>query len=110
MNLLFWKFNSAIDTLAHDIANDIYAAIQPQAIADFYEGKCDKNQAKKIEKTLNNRIQMIIIKIKDFKAMNPIGVYGKARLHLKFKERLQELGYTSSVSTKLNHIIMVETP
>jgi len=110
MSLLFWRNNRAIDSFATVIANEIYASVQPQVAREFYEGDCDKKTAAKIEKNLNAKLRQIVIKIKDFKAVNHLGIYGKARLHLKFRERLQELGYSKMVSTKLNEILMFETP
>ena len=59
---------------------------------------------------MEKEVHGIIKKVNQFKVVNSLGVYGKARLHLKFKVRLEELGYDVTIVNKLNEIIMVKTP
>ncbi|MCK5001894.1 MAG: hypothetical protein KAJ92_00260 [Gammaproteobacteria bacterium] len=110
MNLFFWKKNNVIDTFANELANELFSTIQPSVAKTFFENSFDKKQMKKTEKKMEKEIQIIIKKVNQFKAVNSLGVYGKARLHLSFKERLEELGYDSSIINELNEIIMLRTP
>ena len=110
MNLFFWKNNRTIDTFSNELANELYSNINPQAAIEYLEGLSDKKQMRKYEKKMQQELQGIIRKIIEFKTMNSLGVYGKARLHLKFKLRLEELGYDPRVAVKLNEILMVKTP
>lgn len=110
MSLLFWKKNKIIDSFASELASELYSNLQPQIAKQFFEGASDNKQMKKNEKKIRNEIQGVIKKINEFKFINSLGVYGKARLHLKLKLRLEELGYEQQIANKLNEIVMVKTP
>ena len=45
-----------------------------------------------------------------FKSVNKLGVYGKAKFHLEFVERLKELGYKDQVAEAINEEILIKTP
>ncbi len=104
MPILFWKKNRLIDVFATDVANELYSFVQPQSVQDYFtsasKGKKDK---KKIESFLNG----IIKQMRQFRLTHALGVYGKARLQLKFNERLSELGYDKDVIARLNQLILV---
>jgi len=110
MGLLFWKNNNVIDTFANEIANKFFGTVQPQLAQDYFTGSVDKKQAKKTSKNVDREIQDIIRGIAEFRVIHSLGVYGKARLHMKFRERLEELGYSTEVAERLNEIIMLKTP
>ena len=110
MNLFFWKSNRVIDSFANQLANELFSNIQPEAARKYLDGASDKKQIRKYEKKMQNELQGLVKKINEFKLINSLGVYGKARLHLKFKLRLEELGYDARVTSKLNEVLMVETP
>ena len=110
MNLFFWKKNNAIDIFATELANELFSAIQPSAAKKLFDDTADKNEIKKIEKKMGKELQSIIKTVQQFKVVNSLGVYGKARLHLTFKVRLEELGYDKHIVNKLNEIVMLSTP
>ena len=113
MNLFFWKKNKAIDVFANELANELFSTIQPSSAKKLFEeseGFSSKKQLRKAEDKMDKEIQNIIKKVNQFKVINSLGVYGKARLHLKFKVRLEELGYDGVIVNKLNQIVMLKTP
>ena len=110
MNIFFWKNNALIDSFASELAGELYSNVNPDLVRQFFEGSSDKKQMRKSEKKLQNELSGIIKKINEFKLINSLGVYGKARLHLKFKLRLEELGYDKQVVDKLNETLMLKTP
>ena len=119
MNLFFWKKNNTIDVFSNSLANEFYSSIQPVVAKDFFtqeikdkklkKGKNAKKTGKE-KQQIDYQIDSIINQINQFKQIHSLGVYGKARLHLKFSERLKELGYDESITKKINDYIMVRTP
>jgi hypothetical protein len=110
MNLFFWKNNGLIDSFASELADELFSNVNPDQARLFFEGSSDKKQMRKSEKKLQTQLSGIIRKINEFKLINTPGIYGKARLHLKFKLRLEELGYDRRVIDKLNETLMLKTP
>ena len=108
MGLLFWKSNKQIDAFANTIANDLYSAIQPDVAQAYINGQNSKSKNSFIK--VARKLDDIIMRINQFRAENPIGIYGKARLHQKFTERLEELGYEKRIANILNEKIMIRTP
>lgn len=110
MNLFFWRKNKHIDVFAGSLANELYSAVQPEQMKKYLRlEKGDKKAQKeirKIESQFNNAIKLV----QQFRATHSLGVYGKARLHLKFIERLEELGYDKNSAKKVNEIILLKTP
>ncbi len=108
MQILFWRMNKQIDAFANSIANELYSTVQPDAALEFINelgSKTTKTGAK-----VARKLDDIILRINQFRAENPLGVYGKARLYLKFAEQLEALGYEKSVVKALNENIMTRTP
>ena len=110
MGLFFWKNNKTIDAFANTSANSLFSAMQPQAAQAYLTDNMDDRQAKKFGKTLDRAIKDQVNKINEFKRQHSLGVYGKARLHMKLRERLAELGYSSDVAVKIDQMIMIKTP
>jgi hypothetical protein len=110
MNLFFWKSNRLIDSFANELANELFSHIQPEAAKQYLDGVSDKKQTKKFVKKMQNELKGLVKRINEFKVINSLGVYGKARLHLKFRLRLEELGYDPRAIEKINQVLMVETP
>lgn len=108
MGILFWKKNEQIDAFANTIANDLYSAIQPDVAQAYINGQNSKS--KKAGLNAARKLDDIIMRINQFRSENPIGIYGKARLHQKFTERLEELGYEKRIAKLLNEKIMIRTP
>lgn len=110
MSLFFWRKNKLIDAFASNIANDLYSSIQPATAKQYFAGAVTDKESKKMKKKIDAKIADIIKQVEQFRIVNSIGVYGKARIHLKFSERLQELGYDSNIAKKINEHIMLKTP
>lgn len=109
MNLFFWKNNKLIDTFANEVASELYSNLQPQLVKNFFEKKSFGKKLNKDDKKLLAEMQTVIKKVDEFKYIHSLGVYGKARLHLKFKIRLEELGYEKKIVDMLNEIVMLRT-
>lgn len=110
MGLLFWKNNKTIDTFANEAANNLFSTMQPQALQAFLSDSMDDQQAKKFSKTMDRAIQDQVVRINQFKKLHSLGVYGKARLHLKIRQRMSELGYSPDAAVKIDQMIMIRTP
>lgn len=110
MNLFFWRKNRVIDDFAVSLANELYSAIPPDQAADYFSSNSNKKLVEKIHKKLDSQIKISVISIKKFKNKNSLGIYGKARLHLKFMNRLKELGYNKDISTRINELLLISTP
>lgn len=106
MGLLFWKNNTAIDTFARDLADDLYSHVQP-AVAQQHLFGTEKMARKKAVKA-DREITDVILQVKRFAKANSLGIYGKARLQQKFNQRLEELGYPAEVVNSLSEAILVQ--
>jgi len=110
MSIFFWKNNNIIDMFASELANELYGKIHPSEAKKYFEGFSDKKEKKDISNKMQREIQSAVKNIIQFKLVNKLGVYGKARLHLKFKARLEELGFEKDVVKQINEIVMLNTP
>jgi hypothetical protein len=108
MPILFWKKNKQIDTFANSIANELYSTIQPDAALEFVNELGSKKTKTGVK--VARKLDDIILRINQFRTENPLGVYGKARLYMKFAQQLEELGYEKKVVKVLNEKIMIRTP
>ena len=108
MGLLFWKNNKAIDGFAEAIADDLFSFVQPAAAKQQILGKGDlpKKQARKVDQKMTD----VVLQIQRFIASHSLGVYGKARLQMKFNDRLKELGYDAAVVDKIAEFILLRNP
>lgn len=108
MQLFFWRKNKQIDTFANTLANELFSNLQPDNAVAYLAGPKDKSG--KTDKKIDRRIQELIMQVQHFRIQHSLGVYGKARLHLTFTERLKELGYDQKVADRLNEMVMIRTP
>ena len=108
MNLLFWKKNKVIDTFAADLASDFYSSIQPQVVLSFLEGHDHGKKADKHDRKVEGRIHDMLRQVDQFRALHSLGVYGTARLHMKFRVRLEELGYHADVAKRIDEIMVLQ--
>lgn len=108
MMVFFWKKNKEIDLFANSIANDFYSRVQPELAQDYFVNRAEKS--KKSVSIVERTIRDIAGKVQQFRASHSLGVYGKARLHLSFMERLKDLGYDNNLAKKINEIILIKTP
>jgi hypothetical protein len=88
MGLFFWKDNRKIDAFAVAVADDLFSHVRPEDAAKH----------------------LIINQMRTFRDTNNLGVYGKARLQMKFNERLIELGYDVDDTNRLVDIILTRLP
>lgn len=110
MNLFFWKKNTVIDDFASNLANELYSAIPPDQALEYFMNETSHNKSTKIQKKLEQQIQLSIAQIRHFKIKYSLGIYGKARLHLKFANRLKELGYAHDITKRINELLLITTP
>lgn len=114
MNLFFWRKNLTIDTFASGLADEFYSQIQPEMAEQFFQGVISKeNKVKKdvkLRANVENSFSKAIEQIDYFRQIHSLGVYGKARLHLSFMERLKTLGYADELAKRVNEFLMLKTP
>ncbi len=100
--LLFWRKNKVIDNFAVVLADELYSQIPPEML--------EKQNIKKLSRRFDKELDRIVIKLRDFKVVNNLSVYGKARFHLTFMERLRDHGYESNLVKEINDHLMVNVP
>ena len=86
----------------------MFSTVQPEAAHAYVEETDEKR--KKANKKVERKVQDIVFRVQEFRVQHSLGVYGKARLHLTFTERLKELGYDPKVAEKLNELILLRSP
>ena len=102
MNLFFWTNNNKIDTFATEAANKLFGSANPELISECFNQSATKNNNKKRLGKANRVLDDLLKSINQFKILHSLGVYGKARFHLKFRSRLEELGYDPAIASKIN--------
>lgn len=110
MNILFWRKNALIDKMAVILADEFYSQVQPQVASSYFSAAEHNNKERKKFKGLENMINKTASQIIVFRKENSIGIYGKARLHMKFVERLKELGYAEHIVRQINEILLLRSP
>lgn len=111
---MFWKKNRVIDEFAHRQANDFFSQVQPeaaQAFLDFEETANAGGKKRGGEHHLpRKQLEQSINRFAQFKLDNSLGIYGKARFHMKFRSRLVELGYPENLADEIDRVLMLNTP
>ena len=112
MGLLFWKKNAEIDAFAKTLSDDLFSRIQPVAMQLYFGFAVDGQKPLTPQKTkeVQQRLQDMLMQVRQFKQLNKLGIYGKARLHMIFRERLTELGFAPEVVQKLDRLVLLQTP
>lgn len=114
MSILFWRKNKQIDAFAMMVADEFYSRLPPDVVKGHFELEAKDKQEKKREHKMSKKIGGLVVgtvsQIQQFRGQESLGVYGKARLHMKFKERLIELGYEKEITEQINEVIMLKTP
>jgi len=120
MPLFFWKHNKEIDRFALLLADELFSTVPPELAATLFgidvssgNARLDKKAAKKVikdEAKMSTALNASISKVVEFRSHLKLGVYGKARLHLQFMTRLQDLGYSNSLAKAINETVMLRTP
>lgn len=115
MNLFFWRKNRVIDQFAFQLADEVYSHVNPELMTSYFNTGDDlkKSDAKKHEQLRQKVIRTLndtIMRIQQFRSLHKLGIYGKARLHLTFTERLRELGYPAEIAEEVNKLVLLRTP
>lgn len=108
MGLFFWKDNKKIDAFAVAVADDLFSHVRPEDARKHLQGEALKSRKK--SRKIDERLAGIINQMRAFRDTNNLGVYGKARLQMKFNERLLELGYDVEDTNRLVDIILTRLP
>ena len=108
MGLFFWKDNRKIDAFAVAVADDLYSHVRPEDAKKHLQGEALKSRKK--SRKIDERLAGIINQMRSFRDTHKLGVYGKARLQMKFNERLLELGYDVEDTNRLVDIILTRLP
>lgn len=112
MGLLFWKKNKVIDLFATRLADEFYSNLPPEQLTDLQrpsdESGKHRKQEKKLQRNLDAVVNSAAEQINNFIRTESLGVYGKARVHMQFAERLTELGYDKDMSGIINERIMLK--
>ena len=114
MDIFFWRKNKLIDNFSMKIADEVFSSLPPQQLAELSANLKSPANQKKNEKKVNRKMQAVIesavSQFSEFIRVESLGVYGKARLHMQFMERLKELGYDKNLAEKINQDIMLKIP
>lgn len=115
MTIFPWKKNKHIDDFAILLADEFYSRILPDLANEYFninDSRVDKKQLKARKddiKKVNQAMVAALSEVMTFRKSQKLGVYGKARLQLKFMERLIELGYHQEIARKLNDEILLKS-
>jgi len=110
MPIFFWKKNREIDQFAQELADNFYSQSRPETLeASLTTDRHNKKKQSKIDRQVERQLSNLLSSIQLFRTQHSLGVYGKARLHMKFTARLEELGYPTSLADQLNKFLMLNT-
>jgi hypothetical protein len=116
MQLFFWRKNKLIDEFAFQLADELYSTINPEMAQEYIDQqaasskKSDEKKYEKLRQKVTRTLNNDIMRIQQFRELHALGIYGKARLHLTFTERLKELGYPATVAEEINKLLLIRTP
>jgi hypothetical protein len=102
---IFGKKKRMLVEFSNQLAEELYSRVPPKIVEDHMSGK-SKSATKQFTRAMDDTV----MRVAQFKANNRPGIYGKAKLHQVFAERLSELGYSQDVSKEINHYILIKTP
>lgn len=102
---LFWQKSKEIDRFANILADELYSQL-PLHMLEKQNKNTDKKLARRFDKELHN----IVTQLQTFKSVYKLGVYGKARFHLTFMERLRKHGYPEMFVKEINEYLLVNVP
>lgn len=108
MGLFFWKDNKAIDAFARSVAEDLYSHVRPDVAKRHLLGGAKK--AGKQERKTEQKLADALRQMQSFAENKSLGIYGKARLQMKFNERLVELGYDADAVDRLAESMLLRSP
>lgn len=100
-----FKKNKQIKIFAEELATELFSLMPADAAKEYHEN-IGTDAASKYQKTVDNAI----LRLAQFKKLNKLGVYGKAKLHQVFLYKLIALGYDKETATKINRLFLLKTP
>jgi hypothetical protein len=110
MSIFFWKKNIEIDAFANSLASELYSNLGPEQVSAYF--KATKQEIKRDK--LFKQVEMILFnslkEMQQFRVTHALGTYGKARLLLKFNERLEELGYDNKAINGIKDLVLLKMP
>lgn len=116
MAIFPWQKTKEIDRFANWLADEFFSRIQPELADEHFKSKNKNIENKKELKSMQNNAQKVnqaisqtIAEFRKFRESQSLGVYGKARFHMKFRDRLAELGYEKDIAKKLDEEILFKT-
>lgn len=111
---MFWKKNRKIDEFAQQMADEFFSQVQPDVAEKFFETDADdagkKSARKNKTHAVSTQLDGTAGRLKLMKEELNLGVYGKARFHMKFMSRLEQLGYSKDLAGRINQHLMLNTP
>ncbi len=123
MKLFFWKDNYRIDNFAKQLADDFCSQVQPDIARAWFSGsevaevapaaknkQSNKSGRAKKQTVIERCVNEVALKLAQFKAQETLGIYGKARVHMSFMERLKELGFSEETVQQLNRTLLLKAP
>jgi hypothetical protein len=99
------KNKKILISFATRLADEFYSQVPLELLQGHLEGG-NKKASKRYQATLENTL----VQLAQFKASMKPGIYGKAKLHQVFLERLKELGYPAEAADEINKYLLLRTP
>lgn len=103
MDLFFWRGTKELDSFAESLANELYSSFPPSVIDKALKEGDPKH------KKLQLYLEDVKAKVAHYKVTNKVGVYKKARLHLRFMQTLEELGYEPGTAREISDMLIFHT-
>lgn len=114
VGIFFWKKNKLIDIFSIKLADEFYSNLPPEQLLDLIPASSTAAKQKKTEKKAQKKMESVVdsavTQVSGFIEAESLGIYGKARLHMQFTERLKELGYEKDLAARVNESIMIKLP
>lgn len=101
----FFKKNQLIKSFAEELAAELYSSVPPEVVKEY-----QKTKSKKASSQFAKAVDNSVLRLAQFKEINKLGVYGKAKFHQLFLDKLQVLGYDKELAKEINRILLVKTP
>lgn len=111
---MFWKKNRKIDQVAQELADEFFSQVQPDLAQSFFtdaeDGAAGKGAGRKSKSRTGAvlaQLDRTVGRLRLVKEELKLGVYGKARFHMQFMSRLEDLGYSKDLAEQVNRHLMM---
>jgi hypothetical protein len=102
---MFGEKKRMLIEFANQLADELYSRVPPNVVDQHMSGK-----SKSASKKFNDAMDDSVMRVAQFKTNHHPGIYGKAKLHQVFADRLRELGYPNELANEINQYILIKTP